>query len=180
MSGSRPRFATLARQMMRASVSSTKTRWPVTVASELTPNVLCNGIVFGKGDLYPLAEHDVARSVAPLVQDADSARNHDARARVASDRTRDRVAPKGVSRTMGTSNVDARTQTRTTLEVSPHGRVGLSTRVLGATDSAGSFSALKTNGGTAGGLYCSMAAAVPWDYSEFAAPGAVVNSITRV
>ncbi|MGK0486327.1 MAG: hypothetical protein ACJAYI_001838, partial [Myxococcota bacterium] len=38
----------------------------------------------------------------------------------------------------------------------------------------------KTNGGAGGGLYCGMAAAVPWDYSELAAPGAVVNSITRV
>ncbi len=39
---------------------------------------------------------------------------------------------------------------------------------------------VEDGGGTAGGLYCSMAAAVPWDYSELAAPGAVVNSITRV
>jgi hypothetical protein len=62
MSGSRPRFATLARQVMLASAISTKTRSPVTVASELTPNVLCNGIVFGKGDLYPLAERE---SVSP-------------------------------------------------------------------------------------------------------------------
>ena len=48
------------------------------------------------------------------------------------------------------------------------------------TGSAGSPSALKTNGGAGGELYCGMAAAVPWDYSELAAPGAVVNSITRV
>jgi hypothetical protein len=48
--------------MMLASAISTKTRSPVTVASELTPNVLCNGIVFGKGDLYPLAERE---SVSP-------------------------------------------------------------------------------------------------------------------
>ena len=50
------------RQMMLASVSSTKTRSPVTVAAELTPNVLCNGIVFGKGELDPLAERE---SVSP-------------------------------------------------------------------------------------------------------------------
>ena len=62
MSGSRPRFATLAGQMMLASVISTKTRSPVTVSSELTPNVLCNGIVFGKGELDPLAERE---SVSP-------------------------------------------------------------------------------------------------------------------
>ena len=62
MSGLKPRFATLMRQMMLASVSSTKTRSPVTVAAELTPNVLCNGIVFGKGELDPLAERE---SVSP-------------------------------------------------------------------------------------------------------------------
>jgi hypothetical protein len=84
-----------------------------------------------------------------------------------------------MSRTMETSNVDARTNAPNARSVGswPSGTVCAET---GCNRLTGSFSALKTNGGTAGGLYCSVAAAVPWDYSELAAPGAVVNSITRV